>query len=174
MVIYEVLRWRHITPLGIPHAVTQDDEYMGFRIPRGTKVLANNWVVDSDETLFKDPAIFRPERWLETPKLPTSAVGFRRREYPGQHVGQQSLFIVISRLMWGYDFTHALDVDGGKNEINWEKMLQSSLSGPVDLRAQLIVQPPRHQELIEAGLARLETDVEALLTIPPRYTLKTS
>jgi hypothetical protein len=42
-------------------------------------------------------------------------------------------------------------------------MLQSSLSDPVDLRAQLIVRSPRHQELIEAEFARLETDVEAVL-----------
>jgi cytochrome P450 len=42
VVIYEILRWRPITPLGIPHAVTQDDEYTGFHIPRGTMLLANN------------------------------------------------------------------------------------------------------------------------------------
>lgn len=29
--------------MGIPHATTQDDEYMGYHIPKGTMVFLNVW-----------------------------------------------------------------------------------------------------------------------------------
>lgn len=31
--------------LALPHCLTADDEYMGFRIPAGTMVLPNVWSV---------------------------------------------------------------------------------------------------------------------------------
>ena len=39
----ESMRWMPLTPLGIPHATTQDDEYMGFRIPKNATIIMNNW-----------------------------------------------------------------------------------------------------------------------------------
>ncbi|KAG8722198.1 hypothetical protein FRC09_006638 [Ceratobasidium sp. 395] len=36
--IQEVLRWRPVTPTGIPHACYQDNEYKGYRIPKGAIV----------------------------------------------------------------------------------------------------------------------------------------
>ena len=40
-VVREALRWRPVTPLGIPHNSIQDDHYKGYLIPEGTSVLAN-------------------------------------------------------------------------------------------------------------------------------------
>ena len=90
--IHEVLRWRTITPLGIPHAVIQDDECTGYHIPRGTTVLANNWALESDKTLFKDTDAFHPDLWLEAPKLPTSAFGFGKRTCPGRSMSHGNLY----------------------------------------------------------------------------------
>lgn len=41
--VKESLRWMPATPLGIPHAVTRDDEYMGYTIPKGASVGLNVW-----------------------------------------------------------------------------------------------------------------------------------
>lgn len=30
-------------PQGLPHRVTREDEYLGYRIPAGATVIANNW-----------------------------------------------------------------------------------------------------------------------------------
>lgn len=39
----ETLRWMPGFFLGIPHAVTQDDMYLGYRIPKGATVILNAW-----------------------------------------------------------------------------------------------------------------------------------
>ncbi|KAG8768621.1 cytochrome c oxidase subunit 2 [Ceratobasidium sp. 428] len=37
-VLKEVLRWQSVVPLGIPHACMEEDEYKGYRIPKGATV----------------------------------------------------------------------------------------------------------------------------------------
>lgn len=39
----ESLRWMPTVVLGIPHAVVCDDEYMGYKIPKGATVTYNVW-----------------------------------------------------------------------------------------------------------------------------------
>lgn len=47
-VFRELMRWRPPVPLGVPHAVIQDDVYKGYMMPKGSIVIANIWCV----TLF--------------------------------------------------------------------------------------------------------------------------
>lgn len=42
-IIKETLRWRPVTPLGIPHQLEEDDEYNGYLIPKGSLVFAGDW-----------------------------------------------------------------------------------------------------------------------------------
>ena len=44
-IIKECLRWQNATPMGIPHAVIEDDECEGYFIPAGTVVFVNAWWV---------------------------------------------------------------------------------------------------------------------------------
>lgn len=39
-VAMEVLRWMPVAPFGLPHRSSADDEYMGYRIPKGTLFMA--------------------------------------------------------------------------------------------------------------------------------------
>lgn len=39
--ILELMRWRPVLPLGVPHSVTRDDHFQGARIPAGTTVYGN-------------------------------------------------------------------------------------------------------------------------------------
>lgn len=41
----ETLRWLPGVPLGTPHATTEDNEYMGYRIPKGATIITNVWLV---------------------------------------------------------------------------------------------------------------------------------
>ncbi|KAG9101403.1 hypothetical protein FRC06_003044 [Ceratobasidium sp. 370] len=41
--IQEVLRWQPVTPLGVPHVCAEENEYRGYRFPRGAIVFGNIW-----------------------------------------------------------------------------------------------------------------------------------
>ncbi|RAO65044.1 uncharacterized protein BHQ10_001056 [Talaromyces amestolkiae] len=102
--ILELLRRHPISPFGVPHMVTQDDEYMGYRIPAGTIIVANQMGMNMDETIFENPEKFESDRYMQNVDLPHPATfGFGRRQCPGHHIARANLFIVISRLLWGYD-----------------------------------------------------------------------
>ena len=83
--VKELTRWHIVTPMGLPHATVNDDEYNGYFIPARTVVNVNVWYVplqykpygwlcmlmirkhrslsrDPDEYL--NPDAFRPERFL--------------------------------------------------------------------------------------------------------------
>ncbi len=36
----------------------------GYKIPKGTQVVANFWALDNDPNLYEDPQHFKPERFL--------------------------------------------------------------------------------------------------------------
>ncbi|KAK5018899.1 hypothetical protein LTR16_012727, partial [Cryomyces antarcticus] len=64
--VKESLRWMPTTILGaVPHAVTRDDEYMGFHIPKGAGVLNNVWGIHMDPTRYPDPRRYDPERYKD-------------------------------------------------------------------------------------------------------------
>lgn len=50
--IKEVLRWNSALPLGVPHVCTEDDEYSGYKIPKGAVVLPNVWCVIFRDTIL--------------------------------------------------------------------------------------------------------------------------
>src|SRR4051812_1389428 len=59
----EALRWMPTTILGaVPHAVTQDDEYMGYLIQKGADVMNNVWGIHMDENRHPNPRAFNPDR----------------------------------------------------------------------------------------------------------------
>ncbi|ELU35515.1 cytochrome P450 domain-containing protein [Rhizoctonia solani AG-1 IA] len=48
-IVQEVLRWQPPLPLGVPRATSEDDEYRGYLIPKGSVVITNSWSVHPSE-----------------------------------------------------------------------------------------------------------------------------
>ena len=60
--------------IGVPHMSDTEDVYLGYRIPAGSTVIANQWAVLHDASVFPDPFSFKPERWLSpAPRALTDA-----------------------------------------------------------------------------------------------------
>ncbi|KJA17919.1 hypothetical protein HYPSUDRAFT_169845 [Hypholoma sublateritium FD-334 SS-4] len=110
--ISEVMRWRPIAPLGVPHSVIADDTYETMHIPKGSMVVANLYTMSKDEELFPSPEVFDPERYLAAGPHSTFYFGFGRRICPGMHVAQNSLFIIVSRMLWAFDIAPMCDPAG--------------------------------------------------------------
>lgn len=112
-VIRECLRWRPPVPTGIPHALTQDDEYNGYFIPKGSVMHPLEWAIARDPAMFPDPETFNPLRWVE-PSYPTykeplteyptiinsTQFGYGRRLCQGQGVADEDMLIGIGSIAW--------------------------------------------------------------------------
>lgn len=53
--VKESIRWMPTTVMAAPHGVTQDDEYMGYRIPAGATVISNVWYVKLENKAGYNP-----------------------------------------------------------------------------------------------------------------------
>ncbi|KAH7320356.1 cytochrome P450 [Rhizoctonia solani] len=107
--IKEVLRWRSIAPLAIPHRCTQDDHYKGYRIPEGAMVIGNVWAMSNDPKVYHEPDVFNPGRFHD-PLTPDALLfGFGRRNCPGIHLAEAMLFSVISTMLTVFDIQPVRD-----------------------------------------------------------------
>ncbi|KAN0067997.1 cytochrome protein, partial [Elaphomyces granulatus] len=147
--IKEVLRWRPVGPMLALHASIKDDEYLGYHIPRGAIVIANQWAINLDDESFQDPYEFRPERWLQHPESDRvlCTFGLGRRSCPGKQLAQDSLFIAIARILWAYNIPHC-HVNGKKVPIDSLDTTQSIVAGPSHFQASFSIRSPAHQQVV--------------------------
>ncbi|KAF8908618.1 cytochrome P450 [Gymnopilus junonius] len=120
-VVKESMRWRPTAPLALPHTCHAEDEYNGYRIPKGSIILANAWAMLHDESIYPDPFSFRPERFLvedgrslnKEVKDPGHAIwGFGRRICPGRYMAASSIWIAVVSFIAAFDF-NKVDESGG-------------------------------------------------------------
>ncbi|PKY00944.1 cytochrome P450 [Aspergillus campestris IBT 28561] len=157
-IVNECCRWQAVLALGFPHSTTDDDEYCGYRIPKGTMLFANAWAIGFDEGIYQNARDFLPERWLENPELPNSAAfGYGPRVCPGKFIGMDSLFINIARMLWGYEFAH------GERKVTLWDIDHAFTSSPRDFDAKLSIRSVKHRETLEHAQSVTETDVDGIL-----------
>ncbi|KAI0264170.1 cytochrome P450 [Gloeopeniophorella convolvens] len=152
----ETLRWRMATPVGVPHATTQDDVYEGYFIPKGTTVIANAWGMLHDPVAYPEPFSFKPERFLnpdgtvrDDPLL-SSAFGFGRRICPARHFVDSTLFILASSVSAVFDVGLPKDDDG--NEVAVKVIDSGTLtSRPFEFKCSIAPRDERARDLIVAA-----------------------
>ncbi|KAH9886231.1 cytochrome P450 [Cubamyces lactineus] len=120
-IMKESLRWRAMSPLGVPHATLKDDEYKGGYVPKGTTVLANIYAILHDESVYSNPDEFDPDRYLPTREKPEgepdparAAFGFGRRICPGRFFAEDSLFLTIASMLHVFTISHPNGLSGGE------------------------------------------------------------
>ena len=121
-VIQEALRMGSVAPLAVPHKTLQATECSGHRIPAGTQVWYNIWSLHNDESQWKDPQCFKPERFLDNEgKLVRTTdqsflpFGAGRRVCIGEALARMELFVFLSNILWKYDIVpdgELPDLDG--------------------------------------------------------------
>jgi len=124
-IVREVLRWRIVLPMCLPHYAMEDDIYKGYFIPKGTMILANVWALTRDETRYKDPEAFNPGRFFdEHGDLIGDEVdyvfGFGRRACPGRHMARASIFLTAARILSTFNIGLPKDESGKDIPINVE------------------------------------------------------
>ncbi|KAH9162417.1 cytochrome P450 [Lactarius sanguifluus] len=98
----EVLRWSPPLPFGIPHASSTNDWYEGMLIPKGTVVLPNMRLINSDPAVYgADSARFNPSRYLD-----------EKYQCPGRFAAEETLAIDFATLLWALHFERPEGVKG--------------------------------------------------------------
>ncbi|KAH9475791.1 Cytochrome P450 monooxygenase 105 [Psilocybe cubensis] len=105
-----------VHPPGIPHAVSEDDVYEGYHIPKGAFILPNVWHMLHDPEVYPDPMEFKPERFngseSEMKKATDLVFGFGRRVCPGMHFAEGTLFAIIATTLATCHILPGLDEHG--------------------------------------------------------------
>jgi cytochrome P450 len=152
----ETLRWMPTTILGaVPHAVTQDDVYKGYLIPKGAGVINNVWGIGMDPKRHPSPRTFDPDRYCEdhqslgdaaanpdASKRDAFTFGAGRRICPGIHVAERSLFLGMSRILWAFDIQPSSDDKGLPILPDPDHLTQGFVCMPEEFPARII---PRSQ-----------------------------
>ncbi|KAJ7231653.1 cytochrome P450 [Mycena rebaudengoi] len=127
VLVKEVLRWKNVTPIGVPHFLATEDEYRGYRLPAGSIVIGSTWAILHDGLLYPDPYTFKPERFLLDGKLnpavkdpDCAAFGFGRRICPGRHMGRSSIWITVASILATFNIDKAVDEAGHVIEPTFE------------------------------------------------------
>lgn len=110
--IQEVYRHSSFVPFTIPHCATKDTSLNGYYIPKDMCVYINQWQVNHDKDLWKDPSAFRPERFLtangkevnrdECEKVLIFGLGKRR--CVGEMIGRSEVFLFLVTLLQELQF----------------------------------------------------------------------
>jgi cytochrome P450 len=96
-VIREVLRHRPVFLFAIPRAVSEAVELGGRIYRRPMQLLSCIYLVHHDPSLFPDPEVFRPERFLSKPPEPHLWIpwGGGRKRCPGLHLAMLEMKTVL-------------------------------------------------------------------------------
>lgn len=110
---------------GIPHETTEDDIYDGYFIPKGTYIHPNQWAITRDESVYPDPEVFNPDRWLN-PRYPSykepltkypniqnfTTFGYGRRICMGMDLVENEFFVAMGAMAWACTISKKRDRDG--------------------------------------------------------------
>ncbi|CAH1802158.1 unnamed protein product [Owenia fusiformis] len=109
-VLAEIQRLANIFPLAVPHATTDDVEFRGYVIPKGTMVFPNIYNQHMDEDVWENAQEFNPMRFIDgdgqyyTPKqyIP---FGIGKRVCPGETMARMQLFLFFTTMIQQFVFT---------------------------------------------------------------------
>ncbi|KAJ7498244.1 cytochrome P450 [Mycena galericulata] len=160
-IVKEVLRWKTVLPIAIPHYVSAEDEYRGYTIPAGSIVIGNAWALLHDEAMYPDPHSFKPERFLLDGKInplvmnpELVAFGFGRRVCPGRHIAYSSLWITVASILSTLNIEKAVDEEGKAVEPSYE-YFQGLITTPLPFRCAITPRSPQALDIIQATVGKI-------------------
>ncbi|KAJ7660885.1 cytochrome P450 [Mycena polygramma] len=152
-VFKEVLRWHQAAPIGQCEDVVVD----GYLIPKGAFVIPNQWQLLHDESIYKNPMEFNPDRLWASLAVPRSAIrgtfvsGLGEdsccRSCPGLHMAEASVWLTCAMTLAAFNIRKMKDADGMEITPPVE-FTSGTLSRPELFPCDIKVRSDKHQALI--------------------------
>ncbi|KAG9285738.1 hypothetical protein G9A89_003417 [Geosiphon pyriformis] len=125
-IIKETLRWAPAVRTVFRY-LEQDDTYMGYQIPKNSRIVLNIYALNSDKNRYENPDIFNPERFMgskesfaisakgsyKTRDHYTFSVG--RRTCTGIYLAELELLYISSMLLSAFKIENANQDSNGKS-----------------------------------------------------------
>nr|AFJ44751.1 cytochrome P4501A [Micropogonias undulatus] len=113
--ILEIFRHSSFLPFTIPHCTSKDTSLNGYFIPKDTCVFINQWQINHDPEIWKDPSSFNPDRFLsadgtEVNKMEgekISIFGMGKRRCIGEVIARNEVYLFLAIIVQKLQF-HAM------------------------------------------------------------------
>ncbi|XP_070691802.1 cytochrome P450 1A1 [Pempheris klunzingeri] len=110
--ILELFRHSSFLPFTIPHCSTKDTSLNGYFIPKDTCVFINQWQVNHDPELWKDPSSFIPDRFLSADGTELNRLegekmmmfGMGKRRCIGEVIARNEVFLFLAIIIQKLNF----------------------------------------------------------------------
>ncbi|KAH7317178.1 cytochrome P450 CYP504A6 [Stachybotrys elegans] len=109
--VKETLRYWTVIPICLPRTNIKDIPYKNAIIPAGTTFFMNTYAANYDESRFKEPTKFIPERFIGDKELgtPHYTYGAGSRMCAGSHLANRELFTAYIRLITAFQISPGKD-----------------------------------------------------------------
>ncbi|KAM0426605.1 hypothetical protein ACHAPT_008299 [Fusarium lateritium] len=103
--VKETLRYWTVIPICLPRVNIRDIPYKDTVIPAGTSFFMNAYAADYDESRFKSPYEFIPERFLDDKEIGTPHYGYGAgsRMCAGSHLANRELYTAYIRIITAFE-----------------------------------------------------------------------
>ncbi|KAF2035272.1 putative cytochrome P450 [Setomelanomma holmii] len=172
--VKETLRWMPATLIGaVPHALTEDDHYNGYKLPAGAIILLNVWTIHRDPKRYTNPDKFLPERFLgddttaaesfalaDATKRDHFSFGSGRRVCPGIHLADRSIFLVIARMLWAFDIKPKLDSNGEAMLPKQDQFVEGMAVHPKKFDVEIVPKSEKRRAFVEKMWAEASNELD--------------
>ncbi|EFH54930.1 CYP81D7 [Arabidopsis lyrata subsp. lyrata] len=104
-IVLETLRLYPVAPTLDPHMTSEDCMLAGYDVPRGSMLLVNIWAMHRDPSIWEDPEMFKPERFVnEKLNQKLLSFGIGRRACPGVGLAHRVVSLALGSMVQCFEW----------------------------------------------------------------------
>ncbi|CAO3635540.1 unnamed protein product [Cunninghamella blakesleeana] len=149
-VVKEVLRFRPVTSLGLPHLNNEDVILRNYFIPKGSVIATSMEAIHFNSDFYDDPETFNPDRFAKNNKSLMSCAngnildrdqfnfGWGRRICPGIHLAEVEMFYILTRLFAKCTVELPLDENGKEIPVDIDSAVDGLVVHPLPFNVRFV------------------------------------